>query len=54
MFGISLDVAIKIICNLYNIVIIQKWQNSEVYDLCLLLENIKFYWGVKTVEGNTP
>ena len=53
MFGISLDVAIKIMCNLYNIAIIHKWQNSEAYDV---LENIrpKFNWGVKTVEGNKP
>ena len=37
MFGISLDVAIKIMCNLYNIVIIHKWQNSEAYDLLFTL-----------------
>ena len=40
MFGISLDVAIKIMCNLYNIVIIMNDKIVRPTIFCLLLENI--------------
>ena len=40
MFGMSSDVAIKIMWDLYNIVFFHEWQNSKAYGLLFTLENI--------------